>query len=491
MSLKREARTVGKHTVIYGMAGVLGQLVGFIMLPVYTRYLTPSDYGIMDLVGITAVLLTSVISVGISAAMTRFYFDGKNIQERREVISTGIITFSTLALVSVMILSMLTKQFSSLILGSPGYASLFLISFATIWTGTLVDLGQNYLKIRRWSVIFLVVSVSRLIVALSLNIYFVVVLRKGVAGILLSNLITSTLFSALLIVPILAAVGLRISWSKCVHMLRFGAPLVVSNIARNIVNRSDRYFINAFGGSAATGLYSLGYKFGTLGHMLVASPFQQIWFPRRIEKHKMEDSDEIFARVFTYFLFLNMFAGLGVSILVKDVLKLMATEQYLNAYRVVPLIILAHVVFALFSHFSINIYIAKKTKYIAYVDMAGALLNLMLNYVLIKQFMVWGAAAATILCFMFRSGMTYVTASRICPIRFEAWRSCHLLLCAISVYWISTLFEFEPLWLDLVLKTLVALSYPLLLVMTGFLRSDERHELRSMWLRMRGRSRGT
>jgi len=487
MGLKKEAKTVGKHAAIYGIGGVLGRIVGFVMIPVYTRALRDVGYGVMSLLSVTTNLLATVISVGIAQAMFRFYYEYEEEGDRYEVISTAVMSFTVIALSVLAVLSLFTQQFAVLILKSPDYSLHFLVSFATIWFSTLAQMGADYLRIQERSITYLVISLSRLAMGLSLNIYFVVFLKLGVMGVLLSTLITATVFSAVLIVPVLIRAGLHFSIEKFKKMVRFGAPLIFSNIARTVINTSDRFFLNAFGGLAATGVYDLGYKFGSLVHTFVTVPFNQIWFPRRMATYGQQDAERVFARVFTYFVLLCAFVGLGISIVIKDVIMIVATDEFWQAYRIVPVVILCYIVFGFYSHFSVGLLIAKKTKYIAYIDTVNAVLNLILNYFLIQRYLAWGAVAATFICFSFRSGVTYLFALRVHPIQFEKVRVLHLVVCAAVVYYASTLIDLRSPWINVPCKALIGATYPILLLVTGFFDSEELDQFRRMWVWIRMR----
>jgi len=481
MGLKKEVTTIGKHSVIYGLGGVLSKLVGFIMIPIYTRALRDVGYGALSLLSITTNLLATVISVGIANAMFRFYYDYQEEQDRHEVISTAVISFTAIALCVVGVLSMFTRQFSVLILKSSDYSLHFLVSFASIWFSTLVQMGQDYLRIKERSAVYLIISVTRLIAALSLNIYFIVILKLGVMGVLLSTLITGAAFSAILLVPVLLRTGLRFSIDKFKKMVRFGAPLIFSNVARTIINRSDRFFLARLDSLAATGVYDLGYRFGTLVHEFVATAFMMIWFPRRMATYREENAEKTFARVFTYFVLLSAFVGLGISVMIKDVIMIMATEQFWQAHTIVPAVILCYIVFGFHIHFSVGILIAKKTKYIALVDTTNAVLNLILNFFLIQRYQAWGAVAATFICFSFRSAATYYFSSRVRPIHFEKLRILQLIACAAVLYYASILVDLGSVWLNLPVKTMFALAYPVVLLLTGFFDRDEIMQMRRTW----------
>ena len=264
---------------------VLSRIVGFLMIPLYTRFLTPADYGIMQLLVLTADIIGMVISVGIASSMYRFYFEYEGAAEKNEVISTAILSFGTIGLVSLAGVSLFSKNLSLSLLNSEHYYFYFLISFASLWFNTILEMGYNYLRIEKKSVQFILFSLLKLVAAVALNIYFVAVMKLGVLGILLSTLISTLALNFILTLPLLMR-RIRFSLQKAREMLKYGAPMIPTNLAAFIVHASDRFFIKHFTGLADTGLYSLGYRFGSLPNEFVAAPFMQIWEVRFLEARK-------------------------------------------------------------------------------------------------------------------------------------------------------------------------------------------------------------
>lgn len=483
MGVKEEAKRVAKHTSVYGLGNILGQAIGFVLLPVYTRYLTPADYGIMALLAITTNIVGTIIAVGITQAMFRYYYEYEDPRERNQVISTGIISFALFALVSLSLFSLGSRTFARVILGSEEYTRFFLICFATVWFSTLTRMGMDYLRIKEWSHVYLVISLASLVTSLSLNIYFVVVAEKGVWGILLGNLLNSILFAGVLMAPILIMTGFKFSMPKCKEMVRFGAPLILSDVGRTIANSSDRYFIKGFGDLRITGIYSLAYRFGTIAHTFVTSPFIQIWFPRRLASYKEEDAEKTYARLFTYFLCILILIGLGICVVIKDIVRLFTTPPFYETYKYVPLIIFAYVIFSFYYHFSIALYIKKKSKHIATIDASTGFLNLALNFLLIKYFLVWGAVAATILSFTYRVTMTAIVGKRMHPIQLEKVRTLQLVFSAALVYFISTMIDTGSVWINIPLKAFSVILYPVFLWVLGFFQEEETVVLRQAWSR--------
>lgn len=478
---RRETKTVVRHSSVYMLATILNKVVSFLMIPIYTRFLLPSDYGIMEIVGLTTDVIGMVISIGIAAAMYRFYFEYSSQEDRNEVVSTAVLTFGSIALICLLALSSSSRFLSLNVLKTQEYYYYFLIAFCSLWFNTILQMGYSYLRIKEQSVKYLIYSLARLILALFLNIYLVAIIRMGVIGVLLATLITSIVFAILLVLPIMLRVGSHFSLEKCKAMIKYGAPLIPTNLAAFIVHASDRFFINHYVGLAQTGIYSLGYKFGNLPNNFIAAPFMQIWEVRFFKWHKDKNAHIVFGRIFTYLCFVAIFAGLGISVLIRDALKIISDASYWSAYKIVPIIIISYIVFSFQYYFKMGILIEKKTKYLAYINMSNAGLNIILNFLLISRYGIWGAAFATLACFAYKVVLTYIIGNKLYKITFEAERLMKLILVALILYFTCHHISLNVVYTALFLKLGIACLFPFLLYLLKFYTPEEKDYIRQFF----------
>ena len=250
--------------------------------------------------------------------------------------------------------------------------------------GFIQPINLAYLRVQQKSGTLMLIQVGKTLFGLSIVILFVVVKEMGVYGVLLGTMISDLTVTTLLTFATLRQTKLRVDWSMVKGMILFGLPLVPSNISAYVVQASDRYFVKEYISMASTGLYSVGFKFGTLVHQFVTSPFIQIWTPRRFEYFNKEGAEYIFARIFTYFCAASLFVGLLISLLSKEVIKIMTTEPFWNSYQIVPVIVLSYIVFSFHYHFNVGILMKKATRYIAYVNIANGAINIVLNVIMIR-----------------------------------------------------------------------------------------------------------
>ena len=443
------------------------------MIPVYTRFLTPSDYGILELLYITSSVLSIFIGVGIESAVGRFYFDYKEQKERNMVISTAYIGFGFLSLLVISIVLPFSDNLASFILSAPELGHLFEISLVTLGLGFVVPISIVYLRVQQKSLAILVVQSIKTIITLGLNIYFVVILENGVEGILSATLIATITATVVLSIFTFYKTGFKMDFKLLKHMIIFGLPLVPSQISAFIVQASDRYFIKTYADMNLTGLYSIGYKFGSLINQFVTSPFIQIWTPRRFEFYNHENAQNIYARIFTYFCAISIFVGLIMSIFAKEVIIIMTTKDFYSAYKIVPIVVLSYIIFSFHYHFNIGILMKKKTKYLAYTNILNGTLNLILNFILIKKFDIWGAAYATLICFFFKSSLVYYFSNKLVKIILEWRRVLTLFGFAFILFFISLFIDTGSIYLDILLKAFLISIFPILIYIFKFFDDNE------------------
>lgn len=473
-SVAKESRLLAKHSVIYGVGTATNKLVAFLLLPIYTQFLSTHDYGIKELVGLSTDVIGTLMATAISSAFFRFYFDNKEQARRDLVLSSSYISLGGFGFFFIVLISLFTPVMAELILDSSTLYTYFLISFAAMWFQIMNSIGFNLLRADLKSVQYIVFTIAKLITAICLNIIFIIYFEMGVLGILISTLLTSIAIFIFLNIPQLLRVGFHLSLPLVKDMFRFGFPLIWSQLGAFVVHLSDRFFIKAYSSISDVGLYSLGYRFGTLPGTFISEPFNQVWQPRRLELFKQENSEEMFGRVFTYFLLLLTFVGLGVAILTKDVLIVISDQKFWSAYKIVPIIVLANTIFSFHYHFNMGLIIEKKTKYLGYINFSNGLLVLFLNFLLIPRFGIYGAAYATLIAFIYKVVLTYYFSSRYFRIHFEFNRISILLLASVIVYTLSLGITISNVFLSLIIKTGLVCLFPGILYLMGFFTLDEK-----------------
>lgn len=457
--ITKDIENLFKQSIIYIIITTLGQVVGFIMLPIYTRYLTPKDYGILSLLQISTFLLGMVLTTGISATISRFYYDFEKKEEKNKILSTMYITYCFFSVCIMPFFFLLSPTLSTKIFDSSMYIKYINISIVTFILGGLLDIGFTYLRIIDKVVFYSILSICRLIILLSLNVFFIVYKDLKILGILYSALLTNIFFQFILTIPILIVIKPRFSFRYSMDMLKFSTPLIPARLANTFIKQSDSYFIRYLLSITDTGIYALANKFGTAIHLFITSAFQLGFEPKRFEISKSPEAKQTYNKIFIYHLMILIFLGLGISIFVPEVLKLMVTSDYYRAGPLIPLIVFSMILLGARNHFEIGILWSKRTKHFAYINGIVAVLNLIFNFVFIKAFGLWGAIYSSIIIIVIHNILIYRIGKKYYPIKFDFTRIAKSFAVAFLIYGLSLIIKTDYIAINIILKSFLLCTF--------------------------------
>ena len=272
----QKIKTLISHTLVYGFGNSGTRMIGFFLIPLYTRYLTPADYGVLALVGMLDQLLFIVMNMGQSHAVFRTYFSHENASDRETVLATSLWLNFTLSLPVGLLALLLSAPLGRLLTGSPDYTVWVMIGIGAVAFKSLGRLPFAVLRAREQSRRYASFSFARTGIALSLAIVFVVGLHLGGRGVLLSQLCAELLLCVVLIPLTLRGSSLKFSRRDAADLLGYGVYLLPSGLLSFLLNLSDRYFLRHFSSLAVVGLYALGYRFAEILAFVMAA-FQLAW----------------------------------------------------------------------------------------------------------------------------------------------------------------------------------------------------------------------
>lgn len=395
-------RDILKHSGIYAVGQILSRVASLLLLPLYTRVLTPADYGCVAILDLTAGILAVVLGAGMSSALTRFHFDNERDEERHRVWWTGLIYLVGASAILVGPMWLIRGWLADVTLGAgvADGAYFYALALATLVLGAFCEVFDAYLRVRKWSGSYVLLSLARLLVNVGLNVYFLVQLRWGIAGLLMGNLL-ATAFNSIVMFTIFVW---QEGWgafdrSIAKKLLAFGSPLIVAAVLSMVLHEADRYFLRAFGNLDEVGVYSLAYKIASAVNMLCLVPFSAIWGVVVYEIAKQPDAKKQYADVFEHFVAGLSLVLLGASLFVKPVLNVLATDDYSTAADLVPVICLAYLCFSLHEHFRVPVMLSRTTTGLIPVHVFAAILNIMCNILLIPIWHAAGAAWASVLTY--------------------------------------------------------------------------------------------
>jgi O-antigen/teichoic acid export membrane protein len=476
---------IGRHGLIYGGGVVLSKAVAFLMLPIYTRYLTPADYGVLRLLEMVLEVASIVAGSRLGAGIFWFYHKAQTDAERRKVLSTAVIVLLLSYAVATAGIYVYAPAIAEIALGGVEDVALVRIAGMGLAFESLFLVPTAYLRLGDRSVLYVAVMTGKLVLQVALNVVFVVFMGLGAKGVLLSTLAGNILTGTGLMIYLVKDIGLQFSKDAARDLLRFGMPFVATQVATFILTFGDRYFLRRVSDTSAVGLYALAYQFGFLLAMLSEVPFSMVWEPARFEIAKRPDRDDLYARGFIYFNLVLVTIALCIALFVGDLLHIMAAPAFHPAADLVPIILIAYVLQSWTLVHNIGIQVREQTAWYTLATWAGAIVALIGYALLIPRFYGLGAALATVASFAVREWAVYAVSQRLWPVRYQWGPVIRATLLAVAACVVGVLLPRSNLGVSLSLRVLVLLAYLGCVWQFGVLTASDRLNIRQ-FLRRRG-----
>jgi O-antigen/teichoic acid export membrane protein len=452
----------------------LQQLISFILLPIYTRYLTVSDYGVLRLILITGQIVRIVFTLGLISALFRSYYDYNEEKNRRIVISTTFFLIIVDCCILFVFGLFSSKHLSMLLFDDTKYEIYFLIIILTTMFRILNNMPFTIFQAQKKSITYISFRISFFITGIILIIYFVVVGNYGIWGVLVGNLITAIVSFLVLYFYIKEDIVLKFSKLEAQKMIKYGAPLVLAGLSGFVFTYMDRYMLNYYLTLREVGLYTLGYQFGMLMYILLISPSKLILSPMFLSAKDDSNAKDFYSRTLTYTIFIGLFLFLVLALLSKEVIQIFSNKEYWNAYKVIPIITLAYLVWATRSITEIGISLKRKTKVTAWYFFIGATTNIILNMVWIPKYGIIGATYATFIAFSIMSIISYYYGSiRYIKINYEWIRILKMSLVTALIFAAGFFVRINDLYTSIAFKFSIILSYLLILYLLQFYTTGE------------------
>ena len=415
-------RLVFKGASIYTIGQVGTKAFGFFLIPVYTRFLSPAEYGIVGYLHVMLQLMSTMLMFGFFGAQTRYYYEFKN-EGRR----FGEFLFSiNMYLIAVLLLICGSLTFwGSYIYGLlkvkniPFYPYLPII----IWTAFFQIINQMvvsyYLASKQFKECALLQFLQFAFMT-AMILFFVVYMKEGALGKVKGHLVGQMAFFVLFYIPYLRKFVFRFDKQYVKYALAFGIPIVFHLLAVVLHNSIDRVILEKYVTMEQLGIYSLGYQIGMVMSIIVIA-VNNAWQPNYFDLMSSDAHDKGYEnrRIFALWLVVIGPACLIGMLWAKEFLILFTPENYHAADGVVPIIILGYFFQGVYFFAVSPIFQFKKTKVLPFLTGAAALLNIALNFLFIPRFGIYGAAYATLISFCFQSVFVYFMGRKLYNPQFE------------------------------------------------------------------------
>lgn len=464
-----------KSLAIYFFADLIARMGSLMLLPIYTRNLDPSDYGILELLNrATDILLLCLFLNGLCLAAISFYHQAPSEESRRRVVGSVLVCGSFF--IGLIGLAAVTLAGPIAALTGVGNTGLVRLAFLAALGEALVCLCLALNQAREEATRYTTITMIGVLLRVGLIAVFLCLFRWGVAGILLASLIVSATLGLVLVTLEVKRSGLQFDRATAAGMAWFALPFLPGGICGFLLGSGDQFFLAQCASTTQIGLYALGYKLATMVSLFTLGPFMKIWGARIYRVAREPGAQQSFGRVFTRFTSAYLLVGLGAALFGPEAISILAPPEYLGAVRFIPPVVLAYLFMCGACLMDCAFYVQARTDLKLWISLASAAIMLALYVLLIPPFKGLGAAYATLFGYVARMALTYLVSQRLLPVSYEWWRLATVFLAAFVCGWIGQ-FATGPFWLTMPAKTMILLLFPASLWLTGWMTAQEKQAL--------------
>lgn len=392
----KKIRLFIENFLVYGVGGILGKAVHFIMVPVVTRLMPDSTYyGTYDLSNTIISLGRTLAVMGMYDAMYRMFFEKEDEEFKKEICSTSLL-FTIAASVMVAFITILLKgQLAKYVLGNVEISSLVYIVAVAIAAGAINIIVSAPTRMQNNRVLYLIMNTVSPVVTYSIAI-----------PLLLKGYYIAALPLALLISSLVTALFFYISnkkwfkikkfcWRHLKSMLLFAVPLMFESLVYWVFSSCDRIMISHILNVGANGIYAVGSKLG-YASQLIYMAFAGGWQYFAFSTMKEDNQVQLNSKIFEYLGIISFVSSMFIFALSKFIYELLFEGDYVEGYIVAPYLYLAPLLLMLYQTAGNQLLVIKKTWPSMLMISGGAAVNIGLNLCLIPRMGIEGAAIATL-----------------------------------------------------------------------------------------------
>ncbi len=441
-----------KNTIIIFLGKFSTQFLTFFLLPLYTKFLDSSDYGTIDLIMTYITLFVPVLTIQYEMGTFRYLIDNRNNQKQQNKIIYNSLRF----FLNITLLCLTIALLLPFVISIKNFYYIIMCIVAMMYSNLLMQIARGLGKNIDYSITCFIVGISNII----LNIVMIIVLKFDGKSILISSFLSNIIGALYLFIKlkIYKNISKKLTDSNITKdIIKYSWPLVPNTISWWLINASDRTIVTFLISSSANGIYAISTKFSAIISSIL-NIFNLSWTESASLHIDDDDRDEFFSNVNDDILRLMSSVCILLISFMPILFSIFINEKYIDAYKYIPINILASFFNCIVSIYS-SIYVAKKmTKQVASTSFLAALINIIVDLVLIKFIGLYAAALSTAIAYIVMSIYRSIDLRKIIKIKYDK----KLLLSIILVFTLSVLLYYQKNIFFIILNMIIAVLYSII-----------------------------
>lgn len=473
------------HYCHFFTGSALSLFIGLLSFPILTRILTREEYGILGLVSSTSLVMVAIAKSGLSDGIIRFYKEYDSTPEERNIFSsTVIIRGLVLSLVTVILFVVVFMTIRRILNIDSKYVACFMVMSGYFLLRPMNIIVLNILRVIGMTIFFNIINligkIMAVVCSLLLLLYVVGAFYGYFVGLVLAEMFVSIILFYWLFTHYKVALN-KVSGSLAMELVKFGLPLLITELSYLLLSYADRYMIAAYQGTDDLGIYTVGYNVASyISDMMMFSmsyavvPIYVVLY----QKEGRERTEEFLSKCMHYLLVAIIPICIGYTLVSRDLLVTLASKRYLDAAQFSPIILFGSFFLGMNNILNAGLYLGKKTRVILAIMLTAVIVNIILNLLLLPDFGIMGSAVATLAACMLSSALTYIFSHNHLTVRINLKPLAYHLALSAVMFLVVRQIVIDKIWINLFVKVAVGI----LIISFGvfFIEKDIRLKVLSM-----------
>lgn len=438
-----------KAFLSFGLASSIEKLLGFIILPIYTRRFNKVEYGVIDMVSTVIGVAIIFGLLQLETSLQRYYYECKGVKRKLLITNTYFWIGGCSAAIGTLIFCM-ASVISQKLFKTNEYASLIKIAAFQLPLGNLSMLGLLLLRFEKENIKFLTVIITKVVFSLFFVYLFVIFLKLGLSGVFYAQV--SSIFITTSLVTFFVRNNFVFRYSKNISFrnFKYALPQMPAGVGSMVLGQANRFFMLGYLTLGAIGIYSVSIKLAST-IQLINTAFILAWAPFMHAQFKKQNNKIVFANVFPIvvagtFLFVCL-----ISLFSQEMVRLLATKEFYNSYKYIGGLALFFSLYIIKETIDIGPKIKEKTKFLSFTFFLSVIINLSSLFIFIKYFQIEGVVFSMIITNLFLIVISWIISNKLYYIPFSISKFVILLVPAL-------LLSFLPMIKDLVIFNRIIIS---------------------------------
>lgn len=395
------------HTFLYSTGNFLTRGLNFILLPIYSHYISPPEFGVYSVIISIVTIASTILNLGLPSIFVKNLSEFETASAKRKFISNVISGITALSIPILIFVVIFSKKISWIVIGSETYDREIILGILSVFSLNYSYYFSAFFIAEQNSKRFVFVNSISALINFILNVFLIVVLKSGIDGIFISQILSSIVLILLAKDVVKNFFHFEIDLKYLNPILISSLPLLFSGIFTIVVELIDRFIVLKLLGEEQAGIYSFGYRIALIYNLFILS-FKSAWIPHYFQLKGIDEEEKSkhIGRVFTKLVYLSAVLILTIQIIIKILFSTdfisfqIFNPAYKSSQSFIIYVMLGYFFNLMMAFYSIAPYKFNKTNHFLIADLLAMITNLVFNFLLIPEFGLIGAALATMFAFM-------------------------------------------------------------------------------------------